>query len=297
MNQGNEKLENWIQLQLGKAVKKTSSLKGGVSSVISHHLLDNQSSVVSRQILNKEWLAEEPDLIIHERASLLTLSNEDLPVPTFLTADVHAKECDAPTLLMSEIPGKVQLDRSVYEAGIPQLAETLYRIHQTPIPTDFLWEYASYTPIHEMKVPNWTTNPDDWKKALHFVQHSTPSFTPVFIHRDYHPTNILWEDGKLSGVVDWINACSGPALADIAHCRMNFALLYGVETADSFLNAYLHEHPMDYHPHWDILSVFDFVDEEMDVYEGWTDLGYTELSLNLMKSRADEYISHLCKFI
>ena len=247
--------------------------------------------------MNKEWLAEEPDLIIHERASLLALSRINVPVPTFLAADTNAIECDAPSLLMSRIPGKVQLAHSVYEAGMPQLAKTLYRIHQTPIPTDFRWEYAPYTPIHEMKVPNWTTNSDDWEKALHFVQQSTPSFTPVFIHRDYHPTNILWDDGKLSGVVDWINACRGPALVDVAHCRMNFVLLYGVDTADSFLKAYLNENPMDYTPYWDILSVFDFVDEEMDVYEGWTDLGYTELSSSLMKSRAEDYIRYLCQFI
>lgn len=297
MNQENEKLENWIQRQLGKTVQKTSSLKGGVSSVILHHLLVDQTSVVSRHILNKEWLAKEPDLIAHEQASLLALCKENLPVPSFLAADANVKECHAPSLLMSTLPGKVQLDRSVYEAEMRQLAKTLYRIHQTPIPSDFPWEYAPYTSINEIKVPKWTTNPDDWEKALHFVEHSTPSYRPVFIHRDYHPANILWEDGKLSGVVDWINACRGPALVDVAHCRINFALLYGIETADSFLKAYLNEHPLEYNPHWDILSVFDFVDEEMDVYEGWTDLGYTELSSNLMKSRADEYIRHLCKFI
>lgn len=297
MNQANEKLENWIQLHLEKAVQKTSSLKGGVSSVISRHLFDDQSSVVSRQILNKQWLAEEPDLIIHERASLLALSKVDLSIPRFLAADAHAEECHAPSLLMSTLPGKAQLERGVYEAGMPQIAQILYRIHQTPIPLDFHWKYAPYTPIHEMEVPNWTTNPDDWKKALHFVQYSTPSFTPVFIHRDFHPTNILWEDGKLSGVVDWINACSGPALVDVAHCRTNFALLYGMDTADSFLKAYLNESPMEYTPYWDILSIFDFVDEEMDVYEGWTELGYADLSSNLMKLRADEYIRYLSQFI
>lgn len=297
MNQVNEKLENWIQHQLGKTVQKTSSLKGGVSSVISHHLLDDQSSVVSRHILNKEWLAEEPDLIIHEQASLLALSREHLPVPIFLAADADANECDAPSLLMSTLPGKPQLERSVYEAGMSQLAKTLSRIHQTPIPADFHWDYAPYTKISEIKIPKWTTNPNDWEEALHFVRHSTPFFIPVFIHRDYHPTNILWEEEKLSGVVDWINACRGPSLVDVAHCRMNLALLYGVEMADSFLKAYLHAHPIDYNPYWDILSVFDFVDEEMDVYEGWTDLGHTELSSSLMKLRADEYVRHVCKFI
>ncbi|MET1014834.1 MAG: hypothetical protein ABWX61_10070, partial [Paenisporosarcina sp.] len=78
MNQGNGKLENWIHRQLEKTVQETSYLKGGVSSVILHHLLDDQTSIVSRHILNKEWLAEEPDLIIHEQASLLALSREHL---------------------------------------------------------------------------------------------------------------------------------------------------------------------------------------------------------------------------
>jgi aminoglycoside phosphotransferase (APT) family kinase protein len=198
---------------------------------------------------------------------------------------------------MGTLPGKVQLEQSVYEDGILQLVQTLHRIHQTPIPTDFHWTYAPYVSIEAIKMPNWTTNRKDWEKALQFIQNSTTAFTPVFIHRDYHPTNILWDKGQLSGVVDWINACIGPALVDVAHCRINLALLFGIEVADFFLNTYLNETQLTYTPHWDILSVFDFVDEDMDVYEGWTDLGYTELSSNLMKSRADEYIRYLSALI
>lgn len=48
-----------------------------------------------------------------------------------------------------------------------------------------------------------------------FVREPRPQVKPCFIHRDYHPTNILWVDDKVSGVVDWVNACRGPAGIDI----------------------------------------------------------------------------------
>ncbi|WP_081412680.1 phosphotransferase [Fictibacillus gelatini] len=37
------------------------------------------------------------------------------------------------------------------------------------------------------------------------ITRNYPDARNGFIHRDYHPCNVLWEDGRLTGVVDWVN--------------------------------------------------------------------------------------------
>ncbi len=44
----------------------------------------------------------------------------------------------------------------------------------------------------------------------------------VLVHGDYQHFNVLWCDGRLSGVVDWPNAATGNLGSDVGHCRLNF---------------------------------------------------------------------------
>ena len=66
-------------------------------------------------------------------------------------------------------------------------------------------------------------------------------------------------DGVVSGIVDWPNTCLGPAGIDVGHCRVNLALLHGVEFADLFLEAYQrHATEFIYDSYFDIVSIFDY---------------------------------------
>ena len=86
---------------------------------------------------------------------------------------------------------------------------------------------------------------------------AVPAYRPTFVHRDFHPGNVLWRRGRLSGVVDWANACRGPAGCDLAHCRANLMELSGRESADRFLAAYKSLTGEDYHPYWEVASVLE----------------------------------------
>ncbi|MGE6487140.1 phosphotransferase family protein [Paenisporosarcina sp. NPDC076898] len=281
-------LEKFVEDATGKRIRTCASLKGGISSEMLKFVLSSGESVVLRHIIDSQWLNEEPDLIEHEKQSLLIMKSMSVPTPHFLAAGPPKIEA----LLMSELPGSVDLEITQSLDAIKQLATTLHVIHQTPILDPFKWTYSSYVKLTNVSIPSWTTQHQAWTKAIQFVQ-NTPKFHPVFIHRDYHPTNILWEGNQLSGVVDWINACLGPALVDVAHCRMNLVMLYGLETADQFLGEYLHLSEETYTPYWDILGLLDFVDEDLDVYDGWTDSGYSFLNRTIMQQRADVYIQNL----
>nr|AIA18022.1 Phosphotransferase enzyme family [uncultured bacterium] len=116
-----------------------------------------------------------------------------------------------------------------------------------------------------------------------------------FIHRDYHPVNVLWQEGKVSGVVDWANACRGPAGVDLGHCRVELAQLYDVATADAFLEKYqrLAGAEFSYQPYWDILALFDILFGPPQVYPGWPAFGFTGLTEQILMERLDLYLLSL----
>jgi aminoglycoside phosphotransferase (APT) family kinase protein len=60
----------------------------------------------------------------------------------------------------------------------------------------------------------------------------------VLVHGDYQHFNVLWSDGRLSGVVDWPNAATGSRGSDVGHCRLNLAVLFDTRTAGDYLLMY-----------------------------------------------------------
>jgi aminoglycoside phosphotransferase (APT) family kinase protein len=147
----------------------------------------------------------------------------------------------------------------------------------------------------KVEPPPWSTQPAAWARALDVVAGPPPETAHCFIHRDYHPGNVLWARGRLTGVVDWINASWGPPGNDLAHCRANLVQLHGVEVADRFLTAYRSlGDSAEYHPYWDLVSVMDMGSlSYRDVFPGWLDAGLRHLTPALIQARLDEYVVSL----
>jgi aminoglycoside phosphotransferase (APT) family kinase protein len=113
----------------------------------------------------------------------------------------------------------------------------------------------------------------------------------VFIHRDYHPTNVLWHKGAVSGVVDWINACRGPAGVDVAHCRTDLAQMCGPAAADQFLDAYREvAHGFAYNPYWDLDSILDVCLPQPSFYGPWREFGLGIIAPEVLRHRVDAHL-------
>ncbi len=80
---------------------------------------------------------------------------------------------------------------------------------------------------------------------------------PRFVHRDFHPGNVLWSKGRSTGVVDWANACRGPWGCDVAHCRAQLILQAGTDAADRFLAVEQSLTGRRLDPYWEIASVLE----------------------------------------
>lgn len=284
----------WVETAAGPGARvvRAHRLTGGKSSAV--HALDvtlpsgSTHRLVLRRFVDADWLAQEPDTATHEAAVLHLLAGSNLPTPRLIAADADGALAGLPSVLMTRLPGRVQLQPSNPDAWLAPMAALLPQIHVVS-PSGLSWAYSPYTEPRDVEVPAWTSRPDAWHAIVDFAREPRPPAPIHLIHRDYHPTNILWQRGRITGIVDWVNACRGPAGVDIGHCRRNLALLHSVEVADRFL-AFCLEWG-NYNPYWDIVSLLD-AEFEAPVYNGWLDLGVM-LPATLAHTRLDEYATSL----
>lgn len=293
----------WAEERLGQGAKVVSavSLKGGISSAVFGLKInqgDTCHEAVLRQFTNTEWLREEPELASHETAALQAAGAAGLPSPRWLACDPDGGACGLPTVLMTRLPGRVVLDPADLPGWLDGLARTLADLHAADV-SPIGWSYFTYNEVARLTVPEWTRVPEAWRGIIGRVQGPPPSYRLQFIHRDYHPTNVLWREGQVSGVVDWVNACMGPAGIDTGHCRLNLVQMYGVEAADAFLDSYLaatRQNGCDVNdPYWDMLCLIEMLPGPPEVYQGWPDLGLTALSPEWIARRLDEYAESLAR--
>lgn len=290
----------WVARSVGAGsqIESVTPLTGATSSVLHGIEIKHRSrrlSVVLRRFVNAEWLGEEPELARHEAASLVRAARAGTPVPELIAFDESGAECGVPATLMTRLAGRVELKPENLDAWLHRLAEAVAPFHALDA-DDFPWAYFPYAKHPSgFAPPQWSRFPQHWEKVFDIVAGPRPEARECFIHRDYHPTNVLWQDGRVSGVVDWVNACRGAAGFDVAWCRLNLSKLYGLGAADRFLGAYesLAGAGFAYHAYWDLMALVEVLPGPPDVYEGWPAFGVHHLDEEVMRERVDDYLSSL----
>jgi Ser/Thr protein kinase RdoA (MazF antagonist) len=174
-------------------------------------------------------------------------------VPEVVAADTTGEVIGdgVPALLMTFRPG-----RAIAVPDLHRLAETAAHIHAINA-DDLGHEYFPWYADTTTAPPPLSARPAIWERALDLWHNHMPPYRPVFIHRDYHPGNVLWSRGRVSGIVDWANACRGPWGCDIAHCRNNLIGLSGYDAADRFQRAYESITGETFDPFWELASVME----------------------------------------
>ncbi len=282
-------LDAWVGGVLGSTLPITyTPLTGANSTALYRVSTPSGESCVLRIFSNRPWLESEPDLAQHEAAVLQHAVAHGLPAPRLLAFSATDSPFGLPAILMEFLPGTVELNPPEFTPWLNQLAGELARIHATPS-ADLPWRYHSWNEIHDAPAPAWLAD-SDWQRLLAIAQSPPPENTEVFLHRDYHPANILWQNHRLSGIVDWVNGCRGPRGVDVAHCRLNLALLYGLPTAETFLELYSAAVGGYYHhPHWDVDAALSWL-PEANFYEPWAEFGRPRLSATAMQDRMRAFL-------
>lgn len=244
----------WIERAVGTAVVRVQRLPGASTTAVHRIRLADDSSAVLRRYVWPVVLEDEPIAPRRELDALLLADARGLPVPRIVAADVTGDEIGdgVPAVLMTLLPGQ-----AVAAPDAVRLAEVAAAIHDTD-PGDFAHDYFRWFDDLPPGAPAAAGQPELWERALDLLRATPmPAYRPTFIHRDFHPGNVLWQRRRCSGVVDWADACRGPAGCDVATCRGELIRLCGVETADSFRQAYETVTGEPHDPYWELVSVFE----------------------------------------
>ena len=228
-------------------------LEGASSTAVHGVWLGDGRRLVLRRYAWSGYLEAEPDAPAREVDALHFAGSRGLVVPDVIAADMTGAETgdDVPALLTTFLPG-----RAVAVPDLHTLADAAASIHAVDAGafphTYFPW-YGDTT----TGPPARSTRPQLWETAIELWHTCMPEYSPAFIHRDFHPGNVLWARGRLGGVVDWANTCRGPRGCDVAHCRENLIWLSGDEAADEFRAAYEAVTGEVHHPFWELASVLE----------------------------------------
>jgi aminoglycoside phosphotransferase (APT) family kinase protein len=247
----------WVGRAVGDGARVVGGrrLTGGITSSV-HRLAVETRRGTRSQVVLRRWIpseldhaADAPRLVENEAHVLGGLESTDVPAPRVLASDTTGESTGVPAILMTRVPGRVDLTPADAKRWLHQIVAMAVRIHELHVDAEpYAWE------PREAPVPPWASNPADWRAAAGVICGPPPPYEVRFAHGDYQHFNFLWRRGHLSGVVDWVGACRGPADVDVAHCRLNLAVLYSAQVAADFLAAYEAEAGRRIDPYWDIRS-------------------------------------------
>ncbi len=228
-------------------------LTGGISSAV-HGLVVEDGRGERRRVVMRRWLEPDTESLVRREAAALTgLATTTIPAPAFIASDPPGESAGCPALLMEWLPGRVDLAPRDAQRWLGALARVGVQIHDTHI------ELPRYE--NGMNLSNsfaWSTRPDAWKEASEILSNQPPFSSDVFLHGDFQHFNALWSRNQLSGVVDWTFAAIGPREVDTGRCRLNLAVLFSVDWAETFRHAYEAEAGVPLSPWWELRSLMSY---------------------------------------
>jgi aminoglycoside phosphotransferase (APT) family kinase protein len=254
----------WVEYTLRAEVTRVRALKGGSTSAL--HALRVSSrrgveSVVMRRYVIPEVTDEEPDLVPREARLLQLLGTATVPVPRLVAFDASGAGAGVPTILMSRVPGRVDWSPRTMDAWMQDLAGVLPALHATPLPAAHgIRDFAPYEPP-SWAAPKWMRRQALWERAVEIFHEPPRDPERVLVHRDFHPGNVLWRRGRVTGVVDWQAGSIGPSAVDVAWCRVNLIWQFDGDVADRFLRIWEDISGGPYQPWAEIVLLVDAIGE------------------------------------
>jgi aminoglycoside phosphotransferase (APT) family kinase protein len=146
--------------------------------------------LVLRRYLWPGFLDDEPFAARREADALGFAAAHHLPAPTLVAADLTGGDIGdgIPALLMTYLPGRAA------DPDVGLLAQTLAAIHDTA-PAGYPYHYFAWNRDRTTGPPAGAARPQLWERAIALWHDATPDYRPVFVHRDYHPGNVLCAAG------------------------------------------------------------------------------------------------------
>ena len=238
-------------------VVSVSRLHGGITAAIDLVEIGDASSASAQRLVLRRWSANDgrdERLVARETAALMAMADSCVPAPRVVGFDEDGSEAGVPCTLTTAVPGAPDLAPVDLDDWLRQLAETQAQIHAVSGKLPDSWDgfYDADAPLA------WLPDAAMREAARQAAALPSGDRQVAIGHGDYQHFNVLWDSGRLTGVVDWPNAGMTPRGADVGHCRLNLAVLFSVAAADDYLAAYERAADVSVDPAADLRAVLNF---------------------------------------
>ncbi|MFD5317382.1 phosphotransferase family protein [Streptomyces sp. NPDC127098] len=297
----------WVsrQLDVGERIVGTEALRGGATAEMRRLTIGGRDGgtreLVLRSFVDPFYVERAEDSLNREAGALTLLPGTGVSAPGLVAVDPTARHCEYPSLLMTHVTGRTVLDDAGLEARVPLLARQLVAIHALR-PAERPRTYETLTTADTVVVPEGA-DAGVWAAAIDVIRKPVPRYEGRFLHRDFHPGNVLFDvpsarpaGARITGVVDWAATSWGPADLDVAHCAVNLALLHGpawglrfpaaYEEAGGVLAAAAGERL-----YWQVRDGLASSEEVRPVARAWREAGRTDLTTRVVEERLDAYVT------
>jgi len=247
----------WVERELAVRVVGLRRLTGGITAAVHRLTVEHVPSGRRQSVVLRQY--EQCDEVPRETSILREAADAGLPAPRPLAASPAGTEAGGyPSVLLEYLPGRVDLSPADPSRWLHQMAHAAVRIHDAAIaaapPFDIWLDPERFT------VPATASRPELWRTLAQVLAQPESPRDERFIHGDYQHFNVLWSRGRLTGVVDWAFAASGPPDIDVGHCRLNLAVLFGADWAERFRHAYEARAARRVDPWWDLYAIASYND-------------------------------------
>lgn len=209
------------------------------------------------------WNVDDDKKPQREATVMRWLHDEEMPV-----ARIHVIESGrhGDVLLQRRLPGVVwfDIDRNFPRAVAPyidQYARLLAQLHNLEVPYAVQKVVPRIT-IHSVlrALRGWAeqAQDDNLLRTIDRVAAEADSAVeaePRLVHGDYHFANVLLNEGRISGVIDWEFAAYGDPRWDVVAAYQLLVEFEAASAADRFLNVYLEESELTFNgpPLWNVV--------------------------------------------
>lgn len=244
---------------------------------------DGTRTKVSLRRYDGRWGVAKPERVAYEYDVLRTIASAGVPAPRPIYLDAAGELLGLPAVVLSYLPGRVDTAPKDLPAWIEALAQTLVSIHAvTPETADLsVLDTRGRDGVRTRIDDLISEAPDDAfvheiLAALSAHRNRIEPLPPALMHNDFWPGNVIWNRGRVAGVIDWGHARISDPRQDVAEFRSAVNIDQPDGTTDDFLAAYERLSGRRLADMWffDLLRGVTAYIEYRDWLVGYADLGH-----------------------
>lgn len=285
----------WASGVLGSPIRSVRALTGGMESAIDVLVPQRGEPVVMRRYL----VDGSPDGAIalagREAEVLRALEPTSVAAPGLIAVDPKGEYCGAPSVLFEFMAGRRDIPGDLRTLAA-ELARAMVTIHDVspPVVEGLPDETGLVLSALGEERPDLHGNAPS-AAMWSLIRDQQPPSDPApqtLIHNDFAPHNTLFVGDRLSGVVDWTEAAAGQPTCEVCFCRLNVALVLGLDAGDMVLDAYEAEigAPLPDRGWWDLVAAAR-VEPDLD---SWTQsanyFGSLDVTVQDVADRFDHFL-------